>query len=226
MANQRLPVLQNKRCRTRSVTASSDDCGLGRLGSDDFLLTCSLSAFRRQFVRVNQDELGNRRRCEEKARLALLANKCPVIDRCNFDESQRLKWFQLVRDVQKHKRRPEQSEEQSSFQRTDSIGRGREGAMQEPMVPTGNTSSRPIPIDCVVLQHDCIDDCVTRCERRVSHETLAPRDARRVVGIVDSQFSFPGNEVSKIMKYRSIQAIPIHDNDSFQRIFLDILNKV
>jgi predicted kinase len=52
----------------------------------------------RQFTRINQDELGNRQKCEAKARMALDEGKCPIIDRCNFDQSQRQKWFDIAKE--------------------------------------------------------------------------------------------------------------------------------
>jgi predicted kinase len=45
-----------------------------------------------KYVHVNQDLLGTRPKCLTAARNALLAGKCPVIDRCNFDVKQR-RWF-------------------------------------------------------------------------------------------------------------------------------------
>ena len=41
------------------------------------------------FIRINQDELGSRKKCELKCREAINDNKIPIIDRCNFDYVQR-----------------------------------------------------------------------------------------------------------------------------------------
>lgn len=43
-------------------------------------------------VVVSQDELGSRVRCERRIAEALLARKDVVVDRCNFDVSQRKHW--------------------------------------------------------------------------------------------------------------------------------------
>lgn len=48
-----------------------------------------------KYVRINQDDLGNRKRCEELARSTLANGQCPVIDRCNFDHAQR-KHFVMI----------------------------------------------------------------------------------------------------------------------------------
>jgi predicted kinase len=49
-----------------------------------------------KFVRINQDDLGNRRRCEEMAHEAFVNRKCPLIDRCNFDPEQREKFVTIA----------------------------------------------------------------------------------------------------------------------------------
>jgi predicted kinase len=61
-----------------------------------YLIIHSLKFILLQFVRINQDELGNRKACEAKAREVLAAGKCPIIDRCNFDWSQRQKWTTMA----------------------------------------------------------------------------------------------------------------------------------
>ena len=48
------------------------------------------------FVRVNQDELGNRKKCESAVVDALKAGRSVVVDRCNADVSQRLTWATLA----------------------------------------------------------------------------------------------------------------------------------
>lgn len=52
------------------------------------------------FVRINQDALGTRRRCEQVTRRALAEGKCPIIDRCNFDPSQRRYFIDIAREFQ------------------------------------------------------------------------------------------------------------------------------
>ncbi|KAF9977316.1 hypothetical protein BGZ73_006357 [Actinomortierella ambigua] len=60
-----------------------------------------------EFVRINQDDLGDRRACEDVALSALTSKdrKSVVIDRCNFDASQRKVWIDIanqasVKDVE------------------------------------------------------------------------------------------------------------------------------
>jgi len=48
------------------------------------------------WVRVNQDELGNRRACESRVEDALKKMKSVVIDRCNYDVWQRHHWFKIA----------------------------------------------------------------------------------------------------------------------------------
>eukprot|EP01130_Rhizamoeba_saxonica_P016256 TRINITY_DN747_c0_g1_i1.p1 TRINITY_DN747_c0_g1~~TRINITY_DN747_c0_g1_i1.p1 ORF type:complete len:738 (+),score=178.47 TRINITY_DN747_c0_g1_i1:260-2215(+) len=51
------------------------------------------------WVRVNQDELGNRRKCESRTRQALQNGRSVVIDRCNIDIDQRSVWLKMARDM-------------------------------------------------------------------------------------------------------------------------------
>ena len=46
------------------------------------------------YVRVSQDEMGSRWACQKTARSALSCDKSVLVDRCNFDPSQRKPWFQ------------------------------------------------------------------------------------------------------------------------------------
>ena len=55
--------------------------------------------FGSQFVRINQDELGSRWACEEKTREALQQRKCVIVDRCNFDASQRRRWLEIAQEA-------------------------------------------------------------------------------------------------------------------------------
>lgn len=48
------------------------------------------------WVRVCQDVLGNRHRCVQHARQSLISGRDVVIDRCNFDRSQRRHWVDIV----------------------------------------------------------------------------------------------------------------------------------
>jgi tRNA splicing ligase len=48
------------------------------------------------WARVNQDEMGTRRVCEQRMEEALKKGQSVVVDRCNFDFTQRHTWVQLA----------------------------------------------------------------------------------------------------------------------------------
>mmetsp|Transcript_84 Transcript_84/g.182 ORF Transcript_84/g.182 Transcript_84/m.182 type:complete len:216 (-) Transcript_84:165-812(-) len=54
------------------------------------------------FVRINQDSLGTRRKCETLARRTLAEGKVAVIDRCNFDFAQRKTWIDMAEKEKVH----------------------------------------------------------------------------------------------------------------------------
>ena len=49
-----------------------------------------------QYVRVNQDTLGNRSKCLRLAQRSLQNGQCPIIDRCNASVEQRRHWTRLA----------------------------------------------------------------------------------------------------------------------------------
>ncbi|CAN8074735.1 unnamed protein product [Agarophyton chilense] len=49
------------------------------------------------WARVSQDELGNRRKCETKTVRHLRDGLNVIIDRCNFDKSQRKHWIDMAK---------------------------------------------------------------------------------------------------------------------------------
>lgn len=54
------------------------------------------------FVRVSQDVLGNRYKCEDLTRKVLAEGKIAVIDRCNFDVKQRKNWIKIANEKGVH----------------------------------------------------------------------------------------------------------------------------
>lgn len=54
---------------------------------------------RYEFVRVNQDDLGSKKKCIKVAETALREGKSVVIDRCNFDPSQRKTWIDMAKHL-------------------------------------------------------------------------------------------------------------------------------
>ncbi|KAK9893555.1 P-loop containing nucleoside triphosphate hydrolase protein [Cystobasidium minutum MCA 4210] len=51
------------------------------------------------YVRVNQDSLGDRRKCESLTRGSLEKGKSPIIDRQNFDANQRFHWVNIAHEM-------------------------------------------------------------------------------------------------------------------------------
>ena len=51
-----------------------------------------------RYVRINQDQLKTRKRCERRCRDTLTKGKVPIIDRCNFDPSQRQHFLSIAND--------------------------------------------------------------------------------------------------------------------------------
>lgn len=70
-------------------------CGIPGSGKSTFAKSLERS-MPYKFVRINQDDLGHRKRCEERARLVISQGKCPVIDRCNFDKEQRKHFISIA----------------------------------------------------------------------------------------------------------------------------------
>lgn len=69
-------------------------CGV--VGSGKSTLAVQLEAiYPNDYVRVNQDSLGNRKKCEDLSRDSLARGKSVIIDRQNFDVSQRYTWLEL-----------------------------------------------------------------------------------------------------------------------------------
>eukprot|EP01121_Diplochlamys_sp_Union-15-3_P010112 TRINITY_DN2809_c0_g1_i1.p1 TRINITY_DN2809_c0_g1~~TRINITY_DN2809_c0_g1_i1.p1 ORF type:complete len:559 (-),score=84.27 TRINITY_DN2809_c0_g1_i1:48-1724(-) len=66
---------------------------VGLPGSGKSTLANKLAEF--GWFRVNQDELGHRKACENSTIQALKSGKSVIIDRCNFDYSQRSTWIKL-----------------------------------------------------------------------------------------------------------------------------------
>jgi len=68
----------------------------GLPGSGKSTFTAALTARRPEFVRVSQDVLRSRPRCEKLARSTLAAGGSAVIDRTNIDAKQRGHWLKIA----------------------------------------------------------------------------------------------------------------------------------
>jgi len=104
-----------------------------------------------KFVRINQDELGDRRRCEEMTRKTLANGQCPVIDRCNFDPHQRAHFVNIVEEHNKNNNKNNDT-----------------AVLVDCVVLTSD-------------QLVSVEECVRRCQQRKKHETLSSHEARGVV---------------------------------------------
>eukprot|EP00525_Craspedostauros_australis_P009136 CAMPEP_0198123698 /NCGR_PEP_ID=MMETSP1442-20131203/38128_1 /TAXON_ID= /ORGANISM="Craspedostauros australis, Strain CCMP3328" /LENGTH=309 /DNA_ID=CAMNT_0043782941 /DNA_START=53 /DNA_END=982 /DNA_ORIENTATION=- len=136
-----------------------------------------------KFVRINQDELGNRRACEAMCRQTIHDGKCPIIDRCNFDLKQRQKWIDIAR---------------AEF-------------------PNATAAKSRI----YVVQFDLPDTvCVQRCKTRGEHETIQPRQAQRIVGMVKKDLRFPSSKEKR--NYR--QVYNVQDATDLQNALSTIAN--
>jgi thymidylate kinase len=82
---------------------------MGLPGSGKSTLAMALEhAMPQKFVRISQDQLGgSRTKCQSKLKTILYSKEdqgsmlCPIIDRCNFDYSQRSIWYSIVEEYRK-----------------------------------------------------------------------------------------------------------------------------
>ncbi|KAI1789450.1 AAA domain-containing protein [Ganoderma leucocontextum] len=72
---------------------------VGLVASGKSTFAQALERYFPQFRRCNQDELGDRRSVEALARQSLREGLSVVIDRTNFDESQRATWIRIAGEV-------------------------------------------------------------------------------------------------------------------------------
>ena len=150
-------------------------CGLPGSGKSTFARSLEAS-HPNKFVRINQDELKSRQKCERKVRQILRRTttspssvsasssstqlRCPIIDRCNFDAHQRSTWYRLAEEG---------------------------GA-----VDTSTNDNHPtIPVDVVVFDIP-YDECLRRCQNRKGHETIkSPHQAAGVLQQLRTQWRPP-----------------------------------
>ncbi|CAG8564071.1 8012_t:CDS:2 [Paraglomus brasilianum] len=69
-------------------------CGLP--GSGKTLFSTRLCETLEGWVRVSQDDLGTRNACEDLTKYRLKQNENVIIDRCNFNKSQRRTWIEIA----------------------------------------------------------------------------------------------------------------------------------
>ncbi|KAJ7281888.1 P-loop containing nucleoside triphosphate hydrolase protein [Mycena rebaudengoi] len=71
---------------------------VGLIGSGKSTFAQALEDNMPEFKRCNQDDLGDRRQVENLARASLRTGSSVVIDRTNFDSSQRAHWIKIARE--------------------------------------------------------------------------------------------------------------------------------
>ncbi|KAF9424674.1 hypothetical protein BGZ94_007988 [Podila epigama] len=75
---------------------------VGPPGSGKSTFAKALAQFRPEYVRINQDDLGDRQACEAMTLSALQAKdrtQSVIIDRCNFDADQRKVWADIAKQL-------------------------------------------------------------------------------------------------------------------------------
>ena len=95
---------QNKKKIKSTISSSSPDrpcmillCGIP--GSGKSHLALALTRVKPDaYVRICQDILGSRAKCERATRESLAQGKIPIIDRCNFSNSQRESFLQIANE--------------------------------------------------------------------------------------------------------------------------------
>ncbi|GAA5926768.1 uncharacterized protein JCM15063_000365 [Sporobolomyces koalae] len=83
---------------TRSPSPQEQQCLIilaGVVGSGKSTLSAAWTKALPNWVRVNQDDLGDRRTCEQVLRSHLSQGRSVVLDRQNFDRAQRRTWLEI-----------------------------------------------------------------------------------------------------------------------------------
>jgi predicted kinase len=148
-----------------------------------------------KFVRINQDQLKTRKKCEAKLRGVLRMGGnggsdnhtqalCPIIDRCNFNAQQRSTWYGIAAEY-------------------------------------AANHGRPLPVDVVVLDVPQTE-CLRRCTAREHHETIssAPQ-ARGAIEFMVKQWQLPAPKEQK--HYRSLTIV--RNSDEWLDLLVKVLNQ-
>ena len=144
-----------------------------------------------KYVRINQDALGNRKKCENLMRKTLRRNKCPIIDRCNFDQTQRDHFWKIAIE-EKHYRYDD----------------------PERVV-------RVQGVECVIFTckpTDCIERCEGRGN---SHETIKPGNAKRVVYRMQKDLVLPNSTERPWRDVKRIQNYGINNMKAILQHYLE-----
>lgn len=124
-----------------------------------------------KFVRISQDQLKKRKKCETRCRQALTESKTVIIDRVNFDAAQRKYFTDIALEFNNYS---DSTDDNDGYHQSH------------------------ISIDCIYFNFEK-NVCVRRCEERENHETLPNNDSRlirRVVAGMYSSLHVPQNDNS------------------------------
>jgi predicted kinase len=159
-----------------------------------------------KYVVVNQDQLKTRQKCLDKTKRILMEEqKCVVIDRCNFNFTQRQYFFELVDSFSNLNEKRDVKEDLNKS--TDS---GRQGQVTI-FPPT------IISIDCIVFDTD-VKKCEERCLSRRNHPTLKKQDVARVIRMMQSAWDPPS-----LTRERFRQITTISNDDEFRNTLISML---
>ena len=175
-------------------------CGIPGSGKSTFAKSLETS-MPYKFVRINQDDLGNRKRCEDLTRTVLERGQCPVIDRCNFDKVQRDKFIAIAREFNNNS-----NNNNNAIVHVECVVLGIARSPQEQQRQGGLAT---------------VEECIQRCQKRKNHPTLAAKDARSVVTRMARQMDAPtlGNgEDIRHVRY-------IADRTAFNKAIVEYQNR-
>lgn len=154
-----------------------------------------------KYVRINQDTLGNRKKCEALMRNALRNHKCPIIDRCNFNEQQRDYFYQIAME-ETHFSYKQNNKSESDEQNQNKVKVKVQG------------------VECIVFlcsAHVCIDRCEGRGD---THETIKPGNGKRVVLRMKKDLVLPDD---KEREWKRLQFIKNYGTDNLKKLIQQYL---
>jgi len=160
-----------------------------------------------KFAHINQDELKTRQKCERKVKqilslsLSLSSSQsslrlCPIIDRCNFDVTQRSTWYRLAEEAAIVNQPGSSS---TSTPANNAI---------EKQEAVNSIVNGGIPVDVVVFDIP-YEECLGRCKIRKNHPTIkSPQHASGVLKQLRIQWEPPlPHDNNERKRYRSLTII-------------------
>jgi len=198
-----------------------------------------------KFCRINQDELKTRPKCERKLERVLSIptsqqlgqqqlgqqRRCPIIDRCNFDQTQRSTWYRMAeaapgQGVSATALKPPNEDSATDNPQTEECGTKPVATPTAAATTTTTTTTRSfeanleaikltssppatatattkgIPVDVVLLDLP-YEECMRRCSLRKGHETIkTPQQASRVLKTLRKQWSPPNHPKNRKERFK------------------------